>query len=93
VSFLLHGFGLDLIQILSLNLDQFFRRRSEAYESMNNLAGMGGDEFRDNAIDMWKSYLNGIVDKMSNKCKDGKKSLPEVFESGPSGTSATLIPW
>jgi len=28
VSFLLHGFGLDLIQILSLNLDQFFRRRS-----------------------------------------------------------------
>jgi len=66
---------------------------TEAYESMNNLAGMGGDEFRDNAIDMWKSYLNGIVDKMSNKCKDGKKSLPEVFESGPSGTSATLIPW
>ena len=66
---------------------------TEAYESMNNLAGMGGDEFRDNAIDMWKSYLNGIVDKMSNKCKDGKKSLPKVFESGPSGTSATLIPW
>jgi len=29
VSFLLHGFGLDLIQILSLNLDQFFRRRSD----------------------------------------------------------------
>ena len=28
MSFLLHGFGLDLIQILSLNLDQFFRRRS-----------------------------------------------------------------
>jgi len=28
VSFLLHGFGLDLIQILSLKLEQFFRRRS-----------------------------------------------------------------
>jgi hypothetical protein len=29
---LLHGFGLDLIQILSLNLDQFFRRRSHVAE-------------------------------------------------------------
>jgi RHS repeat-associated protein len=65
---------------------------TEAYESMNNLAGMGGKGFRNMAISMWTDYLNGIADQVLGEC-DGEKRNQPVVESGPSGVPATPIPW
>jgi len=54
VSFLLHGFGLDLIQILSLDLDQFFRRRSisadDRFDSDGDVASTRGVHVRPDGI-------------------------------------------
>jgi hypothetical protein len=60
VSFLLHRFGLDLIQILSLNLDQFFRRRPKSLRDVHQKSHDNPEE--DAPLIRLKKSSNTVVD-------------------------------
>ena len=67
---------------------------TEAYESMNNLAGAGGDTFRRNAANMWVSYLTGLGQQALDACPgSGGLTVMPIVESGPDNVPAIPLPW
>jgi hypothetical protein len=60
---------------------------------MNNLAGLGGRDFRNQAKEMWVKYLNKVADGVGKNCPGrAQKTLP-ITETGPGGVPATKLPW
>jgi hypothetical protein len=72
VSFLLHGFGLDLIQILSLILDQFFRRRSELSKLRVKVVSLNGKlSINGLKIDQGKTVLLNLTKEYDFHGREG----------------------